>query len=192
MAGGAFRAPRLTVRPGADPKRLTPKPREASMQVLLGGRMTIARRTLALLAAAMLLSVAAPLPAAAGRAKSLKFPRFSVPPRSDREVCMLIKLPRKKAMDIGGSIIVNIGGNENFTSHHFLMWVYTGSNLDSFPPEKSIRDSKACIDFGPQDTNQRVLIAGSQVPRYKAQLPRGLAQKLDPVVGSDQKPQGIA
>src|SRR5262245_58166557 len=98
--------------------------------------MTIARRSLALLVATALACLAAPPPASAGRAKTLKFPRFEVQPRTDREIWMLIKLSKSKAMDIGGSVIVNIGGNEGFTSHHFLIWAYTGNDLAGFPPPK--------------------------------------------------------
>ena len=38
---------------------------------------------------------------ARGKTLTLKFPRFEVPPHSDREVCTFIKLPLKKAYDSG-------------------------------------------------------------------------------------------
>src|SRR6185295_17974870 len=91
--------------------------------------MSRARRALALCAAATLVTIAFGSPAAA---LTLKFPRFEVPPRSDRELCTLVRLPRKKPMEFGGSLIVNLGGNDHFTSYHFLMWTYTGTDIAIF------------------------------------------------------------
>lgn len=144
--------------------------------------MKTARLTLALLALAALGAT----PAAA---KVLKFPRFTVPPRSDREVCFFVRLPNKAPLDLGGTLIVNKGVKADLTSHHFLMWAYKGVNPNGFPSD--IQDSKACLDFGPLDRTQRILIGGSQTPRLLTRLPKGLAQKVEPLVGPGGAPDGI-
>lgn len=136
------------------------------------------RRTLVLLATGVLALLAGAAPAAAGRAIALKMPRIEVPPRSDREVCTFVRLPRREVLETGGSLIVNVGGSSSFTSHHFLMWAYQGASVDAFPPKGVVQNGEACLDFGPIDRNQRMLIGGSQSPRSLVKLPRGLAQQL--------------
>ena len=150
--------------------------------------MSRARRALALCAAATVVTIAFGSPAAA---LTLKFPRFEVPPRSDRELCTFVRLPRKKAMEFGGSLIVNLGGNDHFTSHHFLMWAYTGTDIAGFGTPGTMVDSKACLDFGPADTNQRILLGGSQSPRTLQRMPRGVAQEIQPALGASGKPEAI-
>src|SRR5262245_22991138 len=136
-------------------------------------------RTPRVLVAVLLVSALAPgAQAKRARAISLKFPRIEVPPRTDREVCTFVRLPRKGPLDNGGFLIVNHGGDETFTSHHFLMWAYTGNAADQFPEHDEVKDGEACIDFGPPDSTQRVLIGGSQSRRSLQRLPSGLAQQI--------------
>jgi hypothetical protein len=138
------------------------------------------RRALALWSSLLvaLLLLASP---AAARVLTLKFPRFTVPPHTDREVCNFVRLPGKKPMDIGGTIIHNTGGTEGFVSHHFLMWTYQGQSAATFPARSQIQNGEACLDFGPADRDNRLLIAGSQSVLQKQLLPAGLAQRLEPV-----------
>jgi hypothetical protein len=145
--------------------------------------MPYARRLVALFAVALLplLAIAPPAQARRGRTIHLKVPRFEVPPRSDLEVCTFVRLPSNKPIDNAETLIVNVGGNAEFTSHHFLMWQYLGEDMDAFPAKGQVTPGEACIDFGPGDSNQRTLIAGSQSPRALAKLPPGLAQRLEPV-----------
>lgn len=150
--------------------------------------MSSVHRAFALCAAATFVTFAFAPHAAA---LSLKFPRFEVPPRSDREVCTFVKLPRKKAMETGGTLVVNLGGNEHFTSHHFLMWAYTGNDIAGFGTPGQMVDSKACLDFGPADTNQRILLGGSQSRRNIQRLPRGVAQEIKPALGAGGEPEAI-
>jgi hypothetical protein len=96
------------------------------------------------------------------------------------EVCTFVRLPNDR-IDNAETLIVNIGGNRDFTSHHFLMWQYLGTDMDAFPPKGQLTPGEACLDFGPGDTNQRTLIAGSQSPRALAKLPQGLAQRLNAI-----------
>src|SRR5437667_3112029 len=153
--------------------------------------MPIVRHLSFVFVAAAAAALAIAPPAAARRTIRLKVPRFVVPPHTDREVCTFVRVPMKKALDLGGSVIVNVGGHGSFTTHHFLMWVYEGKDVDRFPPKGQLVDSKACLDFGPTDTNRRTLIGGAQQPRLKTRLPAGLAQQLKPTVSGGQSVAGI-
>jgi len=153
--------------------------------------MLSVRRVLFVFAAAAAAALVIAPPAAAGRTVRLKVPRFVVPPHTDREVCTFVRVPMKKALDLGGSVIVNVGGHGSFTTHHFLLWVYEGTDIDHFPPKGQLVDSKACLDFGPTDTNRRTLIGGAQQPRLKTRLPAGLAQQIKPTVSGGQSVAGI-
>src|SRR5205814_9701756 len=82
---------------------------------------------------------------------------------------------------IAGTIIHNVGGAQGFVSHHFLMWAYQGANAAAFPERGEIQNGEACLDFGPADRDSRLLIAGSQSVLQKQLLPRGLAQRIDPI-----------
>jgi hypothetical protein len=141
-------------------------------------RRPLIRRAIALAAGVLLFAFAPPAEARRQRTMTLKMPRIEVPPGADREVCTFVRLPRKQAMELGGTLITNIGNKPGFTSHHFLMWAYTGTHPDAFPTEGEIQDGEACLDFGPSDREQRVLVAGSQSPRQLQKLPRGVAQTL--------------
>src|SRR3989442_12542246 len=148
--------------------------------------MPSVRRVLFVFAAAAAAALVIAPPAAAGRTVRLKVPRFVVPPHTDREVCTFVRVPMKKALDLGGSVIVNVGGHGSFTTHHFLMWVYEGTDISRFPPKGQLVDSKACLDFGPADTNRRSLIGGAQQPKLVTRLPKGLAQQIKPTVSGGQ------
>jgi len=151
--------------------------------------MRSVRRLSLYLVTVMALAVA--VPAHALHTIKLKVPKFVVQPHTDREVCTFVPVPMSEPFDLGGSLIVNIGGRGTFTTHHFLMWVYEGTNLGAFPAPGTLVDSKACLDFGPGDTNQRTLIAGSQLPRLKTRLPLGLAQQIKPNVSGAKPVVGI-
>src|ERR1051325_9320447 len=138
----------------------------------------------------VLIVLALPLPAEA-RILHLKFPRMDVPPHSDREACNFVRLPGKKPMDIRGTVIVNKGGSEGFVSHHFLMWAYEGAHAGDFPPRSQLQGGEACLDFGPVDREQRILIAGSQSVKQRQLLPTGLAQRIDPIDEGGKKVIGI-
>src|SRR5437016_7706086 len=148
-------------------------------------------RALALLAVAVLASAIAP-PVFAARAIRLRVPRFEVPPHSDREVCTFVPVPMKEAFNFQKSVVVNVGGDKHFTTHHFLAWVYNGTTVDGFPARGQIVESKACLDFGPTDTNTRTLIAGAQTVKLVTTFGEGLAQQLTPTAsGSGKQVLGI-
>ena len=117
----------------------------------------------------------------------LRFPRFTVEPHSDREVCTFFRIPMDDAFDMAQSLVVNVGVKKTIFSHHFLAWVYEGTDLNAFPADGEIVDSKACLDFGATDTSKRTLIAGAQTRRLNTTLESGLAQRIMPTTGSDGK-----
>ena len=149
-------------------------------------------RALALFAAATLASAIAPSPAHAKHTIRVRVPSFVVQPHTDREVCTFVPVSMDDAFNFQKSVVVNLGGDKHFTSHHFLAWVYNGTTVDGFPKRGEIVDSKACLDFGPTDTNTRTLIAGAQTRKLVTTFGEGLAQQLSPTVsGSGKKVLGI-
>ena len=153
--------------------------------------MPSVRRLVPVLALAAATALAVAPPAHALRTIKLRVPSFAVPPRQDREVCTFVRVPMRKPFILGGATIKNIGTSTSFNTHHFLMWAYEGTDLSKFPPKGKLVDSKACLDFGPADTNQRTLIGGSQQPFLQIQLPDGLAQQVKPTESGGQPVVGI-
>src|SRR5262249_42941534 len=156
--------------------------------------MATVRRFLCVAVVASLAVLSASPVANAGHAKSikLKFPRFSVPPRSDREVCTFVMLERGEPFDAAGTLIVNHGNRKGFTSHHFLLYPYSGAPIEAFAQyQEKIVDSKGCLDFGPLDRNNRVLIGGSQSERSLQMAPAGLATRITPTVAGSTKAFGM-
>ena len=153
--------------------------------------MSSVRRRSFVLAVATAAALAMAPPADARRTIKLRVPRFVVQPHTDREVCTFVRVPMKKPLDLGASVIDNVGGGSSFTTHHFLMWVYEGTDIDRFPPKGRLVDSKACLDFGPADTNRRTLIGGAQQPRLETRLPDGLAYQIKPTLSGGQSVAGI-
>lgn len=138
-------------------------------------------RAVLVLSALALLGAAAPATARRPRPITLRVPRFEVPPGVDREVCTFVRVPMTHPFDVAGQVVVSAtsGGS---TSHHFLMWAYTGTDVDAFRPyEGKVFDSKGCLDMGPPDSASRILIGGAQTPRSAGRMPRGLALRLDPL-----------
>src|SRR5689334_20155229 len=144
-------------------------------------------RALALLAVTALVSAIAPGMALASRTIRLRVPRFDVPPHGHREVCTFVPVPMNEPFNFQKSVVVNVGGDKTFTTHHFLAWVYNGDTVDGFPKKGEIVDSHACLDFGPTDTNTRTLIAGAQTRKLVTTFGEGLAQQLTPTVNGSQK-----
>jgi len=119
------------------------------------------------------------LAAAAARAErriTLHTPRFVVQPRSDREIVTAVRIPRRAPLDIGGMAIDNRGGDAEFSSHHFLAYVYTGP--DGIIPEQARHHA---LDHSPFGDFDRRLIGGAQTVRKILRPLPGLALRLDAV-----------
>jgi hypothetical protein len=150
--------------------------------------MTILRAVAVVVALAV-----APSAALAAKTIHLRVPPFTVPPHTDREVCTFVPVPMDTKFNFQKSVVANSGVGKTIVSHHFLAWVYNGTDIDHFPAKGQIVDSKACLDFGPTDTNARTLIAGAQTPRLVTSFDDGLAQELQPTTSaaSGKKELGI-
>src|SRR5262249_61044174 len=100
--------------------------------------MASVRRFLPVAVIASLAVLSAPPVANAGHAKSikLKFPRFSVPPRSDREVCTFVMLERGEPFDAAGSLIVDHRSRRELTDQHILLFAYTDAPIAASPRER--------------------------------------------------------
>jgi hypothetical protein len=140
-------------------------------------------RAVALVFAATLM----PSAALAAPTIHLRVPAFTVPPHSDKEVCTFVPVPMDTKFNFQKSVVANFGTGKTFVSHHFLAWVYNGTSIDGFPAKGQLVESKACLDFGPTDTNTRTLIAGAQTRRLVTSFDDGLAQALQPTTSSAGK-----
>jgi len=140
-------------------------------------------------AALLALALLALAPAAhARRGITVKFPRFKVPAHGEREVCVFVRLPRDEPFDSGGTRIVNVSAGPRFGSHHFIMWAYTGDKAADYPT--GVRDGRTCLDFG-ADPDKRTLMGGALSGAQVARLPRGLAQRIEPVDDNGRKIIGL-
>jgi hypothetical protein len=144
----------------------------------------IDRVRLPLAAAVLLLLPSPPARARQPRRLTLRVPAFTVPPNSDREICTFVGVPADQPYDIVEVAVANrhMPRGVRFTSHHFLLYAYTGKDVAAFAPyQGKVKDSHACIDFGPADTNNRVLLGGSQSPTSDQRDLPGLAQRVTPL-----------
>jgi len=123
-------------------------------------------------------------PALARDAKTLRvrFPRVSVSPGANTEMCVLVRIPRTTSFDLGSWTIRHHGAGSTYGPRHFLVYAYTGEHLAAFgDAHGQIVASRGCLDLGPPDRDQRQLIASGAAPRSRGALPRGVALALDPV-----------
>jgi hypothetical protein len=138
---------------------------------------------LALLLATALLPLAAPGAALARhRPMSARTPTFEVSARRNREVCTFVPLPAGHAMDVGEVVIANHGANEHFTSHHVILYGYTGRLETLSRYRGQVVDDTACLNLGTGDPALLHLIATSQSLTSKQRMPHGTALRLEPGV----------
>jgi len=128
------------------------------------------------------LLLAAPALARDPKTLRVRFPRVSVPAAANTEMCVLVRIPRTTGFDLGSFTIRHHGTGATYGPRHFLVYAYTGENLAAFGAARGqIVASRGCLDLGPPDRDQRVLIASGAAPRSRGALPRGVALALDPV-----------
>jgi hypothetical protein len=136
-----------------------------------------------LVASTLVACVCVTTPAAARRKPiTVRVPKFQVPADTDREVCTFLRVPLEEGIDLKG-FVVRSATNEKLgsTSHHFLLWVYTGSNIDGFSDvEGKLVDGNTCNNVGPADAISRILLVGAQTPKSVARLRKGLALRVEP------------
>ncbi len=126
------------------------------------------------------LALVAPALAREPRTVTLRFPRFTLPPRANSERCLLFRLPLRTAFDLGWWEIRH--RERGLAVQHFLVYLYTGERLAEFAADAGrIVDSRACLDLGPADRDRRQLIFSGAGQRSRGALPAGVALPLAPV-----------
>ncbi len=138
-------------------------------------------RPLARLAVALALL---PLTATAREPRTLKlrFPPFHVPPGTNPEACVAIRVPSTTPFDVATFEIRHRGATHGVAVQHFLVYAYTGNQLAGFPdkPGPGVQ-SRGCLELGLADPDQRQLIVASTARRSETALLPGGALRLAPV-----------
>lgn len=108
--------------------------------------MMSARRGALLSVLAM--TVMAPEPILASRSMTVRMPAFDVPPASDREICVFVPLPMRRAVNVTDLIVKNFGVTPSFATHHVIAFWYSGDLRPLAGVERRPIDDTACINFG--------------------------------------------
>jgi hypothetical protein len=114
------------------------------------------------------------------RTLTVRMPRVSLPAGSNVETCYFVRIPTTSSFLLGSWQIVHAGAKGGTQPQHGLVYLYTGEHLAEFPSGQVVQ-SRACLDFGPDDRDRRVLIAGGSAPKTVRALPSGVALELAPV-----------
>jgi hypothetical protein len=136
----------------------------------------IRRWTLLLVIAA--LAGLAPSPADAKR-MTVRVPPFEVQPRSNREICVFVPLPAgTDSLDISEVVMSNRGGNEQFATHHLIVYAWTG-DLGALANQKNaVIDDTACLNFGDGNPTNLQIVATAQGVNSREKMPSGTALEL--------------
>ena len=100
---------------------------------------------------------------------------ITVAPDSEREVCQLVTLRNRKAMD-ASEIAIAMPSGATYTSHHFAMFLYEGENPAGIPSGPF--DRVGCAGVGDQIVSP--ILAFVQRPRQTLRFPPGVAVALGP------------
>ena len=127
------------------------------------------------------LAFAGPVAAREPRTVKLRFPRFVLPAGANRELCVLVRLPRTTPLDIGTWEIRHRPGR-GMSVRHFLVYAYSGDHLGEFAAQGGqLVQSRGCLDLGPADRDRRQLVATAASVRNRIVYPDGVALRLSPV-----------
>jgi hypothetical protein len=120
----------------------------------------------------------APSPAAAKR-MTVRVPPFEVQPRSNREICVFVPLPANaEDLDISEVVMSNRGGNEQFATHHLIVYAWTG-DLGALANQKNaVIDDTACLNFGDGNPTNLQIVATAQGVNSREKMPSGTALQL--------------
>lgn len=133
-----------------------------------------------LLAVVLLAALALPSGAGAKNTIKLKFPPVKVAAGTNVEQCYFVRVPLKDPFDVATWTIRNRAGG-TVAVQHFLVYQYTGTRLDEFAAQqKQVIASRACLDLGPPDRDDRQLIASGPAPSANGAYPAGLSIPLGP------------
>src|SRR5216117_898942 len=100
---------------------------------------------------------------------------ITLAPGSEREVCQLVTLPNRKAMD-ASEITMAMPSGATYTSHHFAIFLYQGENPAGIPSGPF--DRVGCAGVGDQIVSP--ILAFVQRPRQTIRFPSGVAVGLGP------------
>lgn len=143
------------------------------------------------LALILILAAAVPAPAHARRTMSVSVPGFDVPASGNREVCVLVTIPAKDAVDVSEVRIRNRGAGGGFATHHMIVYAY-GGDLDAVAPQVGrVVDDTACLGFGGGDPTKLAIVATSQAITHREPIPVGTALRLRPGTLRGRKTIGL-
>src|SRR2546429_2307749 len=100
---------------------------------------------------------------------------ITVAPGSEREVCQLVTLPNRKAMD-ASEITMAMPSAATYTCHHFAIFLYQGEHPEGIP--RGPFDRVGCAGVGDQVVSP--ILAFVQRPRQTIRFPTGVAVALRP------------
>src|SRR5207247_2369367 len=96
----------------------------------------------------------------------LRFPRLSIPARTNPEACVLVRVATTAPFDLASIEIRLRGVRGSFAVQHFLVHLYTGERLGEFGAERGRAvPSRGCLDLGPSDRDRRQLVASGTLTR---------------------------
>ena len=112
----------------------------------------------------------------------LRFPRLSIPAKTNPEACVLVRVATTAPFDLASIEIRHRGVRGSFAVQHFLVHLYTGERLGEFGAERGrVVPSRGCLDLGPSDRDRRQLVASGTLTRSRSAFPPGVALRLSPV-----------
>jgi hypothetical protein len=127
-----------------------------------------------------LLLVPADVPARSKNKLVLRVPRTTIPAHRNVELCYFVRIPATEPFVFGSAVITHKGARGQTQLQHFLTYVYTGERLAEYPANTLV-PSRACLDLGPIDRDDRVLITTGTGKKTTRTLPAGVGVELAPV-----------
>src|SRR3989442_10035571 len=99
-------------------------------------------------ALALLASTATPRRPHTPHTLKLRFPRLSIPARTNPEACVLVRVATTAPFDLASIEISHRGVRGSFAVQHFLVHLYTGEQLGEFGAERGrVVPSRGCLDL---------------------------------------------
>ncbi len=143
-----------------------------------------------LMALAALVTLTSPAEVFARRSYTVKVPTFEVPAARNREICVFVRIPSKRAMDVGEIRIANRiadrGSSATFATHHLIVYAYRGP-LDVVQAG-AVEDDTACLNLGRGVPSDLSIVATSQGFNSRWTTPAGTALRLEPANDPAGKP----
>jgi hypothetical protein len=100
---------------------------------------------------------------------------ITIAPASEREVCQLVTLPNRRALEVD-RLYVAMPSGPTYSSHHFAMFLYEGDG--TVAAAGGPVDSVGCVGVGKQFVSP--ILAFVQRSRQRIAFPRGVGVRLRP------------